>query len=140
MRSCLVEVVHIRIEHALELLLMKNQQMIETLLPDAPQEPLTDRIGSGRVIACFEDRDAAGCGHARETRSKFAITIVNEIFRCLPIRRRFPELLRHPGIRGRPCNADMDHPSRFQFYDEEGKERSKEQIGHLQEVASPNAG
>jgi hypothetical protein len=79
--------------------LMQDQQMIETLLPDAPQEPRTDRIGSGRVIGCFEDRDAAGCGHARETGSKFASKIVNEIFRCLPIRRRFPERYappRHP--------------------------------------------
>ena len=36
MGSCLVEVGHIGIEHALEMLLMKNQQMIETLLSDAP--------------------------------------------------------------------------------------------------------
>ena len=28
----------------------------------------------------------------------------------------------------------MDHPSRFQFYYEESKERSKEKVSHLQEV------
>jgi hypothetical protein len=50
MRSCLVEVDHIGIEHALELPLMQNQQMIEAFLPHAPQEALTDRIGSWRVI------------------------------------------------------------------------------------------
>ncbi len=32
-RSCLVEVVHIRVEHALELLLMEDEQMIEALTP-----------------------------------------------------------------------------------------------------------
>jgi hypothetical protein len=32
----------------------------------------------------------------------------------------------------------MDHASRFEFDDEKGKERSKEEIRDLQEVASPN--
>ena len=32
----------------------------------------------------------------------------------------------------------MDHPSRLQFYDEEGKERPKEQVSHLQEVTGPD--
>jgi hypothetical protein len=36
MWSCSVEVGHIRIQNALELPLMQDQQMIETLLPDAP--------------------------------------------------------------------------------------------------------
>ena len=45
MRSCLVEVDHIGIEHALELPLMQDQKVIETYLPHAPQEALTDRIG-----------------------------------------------------------------------------------------------
>jgi hypothetical protein len=32
----------------------------------------------------------------------------------------------------------MDHPSRVEFDDEKGKERTKEEIRDLQEVASPN--
>jgi hypothetical protein len=36
MRSCLVEVDHIHIEHALELLLLKDQQVIQTFLPYTP--------------------------------------------------------------------------------------------------------
>jgi hypothetical protein len=32
----------------------------------------------------------------------------------------------------------MDHTSRFEFDDEKGKERTKEEIRDLQEVASPN--
>jgi hypothetical protein len=36
MGSCLIEVGHIRIEHALELLLMQDQQMVQAFLSDAP--------------------------------------------------------------------------------------------------------
>jgi hypothetical protein len=32
----------------------------------------------------------------------------------------------------------MDHPSRFQLYYEEGKERPKEQVSPLQEVTGPD--
>jgi hypothetical protein len=34
----------------------------------------------------------------------------------------------------------MDHPSRLQFDEEEGKERAKEQIGDLKEVTRPDLG
>jgi hypothetical protein len=32
----------------------------------------------------------------------------------------------------------MDHPSRLQFDDAKGKERAKEEIGHLHEVTRPD--
>jgi len=31
----------------------------------------------------------------------------------------------------------MDHLPRFQFNDEEGKERAEEEIAHLQEITGP---
>ena len=49
MRPGSVEVVRIRVEHAVELLLMEDEQMIEALTPDTSQEPLTDGIGSRGV-------------------------------------------------------------------------------------------
>jgi len=55
MRSCLVEVGHILIEHALELLLAGDQQMVETFLSDASQIAFTDRIGSWSMIRGFEN-------------------------------------------------------------------------------------
>ena len=91
MRSCLVEVRHIRIEDPLELLLLKDQQVVEAFLPHAPQEAFTDRIGSGSVIRSLENLDITRCRHPSKTWSKFAIVITNQILRCLPIRRGFPE-------------------------------------------------
>ena len=53
MRSCLVEVGHIRIEHVLELLLLKDQQVVEAFLPHTPHEAFTDGIGAWRMIGGF---------------------------------------------------------------------------------------
>jgi hypothetical protein len=57
MRSSPIEVGDIAIEHALELFLLNNQQMIQAFLFDAPQEALADRIGAFRVIRRFENLD-----------------------------------------------------------------------------------
>jgi hypothetical protein len=48
-----VEVVHIRAQHAVELLLMQDEQMIEALTPDTAEEPLTHGIGARGVIRSF---------------------------------------------------------------------------------------
>jgi hypothetical protein len=119
MGSCLVEVGHILIQNTLESLLLQDQQVIQAFLTHTSQEAFTDGIGSGRVIGRFEYLDAAGCGNARKTGSKFAITIANEIFRCLPIRSRFPQLLGYPGIGRGSRHADMDHSSCFELDEEE---------------------
>src|SRR5947209_19257423 len=66
----------------------------------------------------------------RERGPEFAIVITNEIFRRLPIGGGFSQLLRHPGISRRARHAHMDHPSRFQFYYEEGL-RAAERTGQL---------
>jgi hypothetical protein len=67
----------------------------------------------------FEDLDRARFRHTSKARPKLAIIITNQILRPLPIRGGFPKLLCYPGIRRRAGHADMDHPSRLQFYDEE---------------------
>lgn len=117
---------------------MKDQQVVEAFLPHTPQEALADRIGAGSVIRSPEDFNATCCRHPHATRSKLAIVITDQIFRCLPIRGSFPKLLRHPGIGRISCHSDMDHPSGLELDDEESEERLKEEIRYLQEVAGPN--
>ena len=111
MRSCLVEVRHIRIEDALELPLMKDQQVVEAFLPHTPHEAFTDRIRSGSVVRSLENLDVTCRRHPDETGSKLAIVITEQILRCLPIRRGFPKLLRNPGIGRRSCDSNMDYPA-----------------------------
>jgi hypothetical protein len=131
MRSRLVAVGDITIEHAVELPLIEDQQMVETFLPHTPGEALADRIGSRSVIGCFEDLDAAGCGHARKAVPKFAIVITNQILWRLSIWRSFSELLGNPRIGRRSCYAYVDYSPRLEFDNEERKERSKEEIRDL---------
>ena len=46
MRPCPIEVGNIAIEHSLELLLLKDQQVVQAFLPHTPHETLADGIGS----------------------------------------------------------------------------------------------
>jgi hypothetical protein len=64
MRSCLVEVRYIRIEDALELPLMKEQQVVKAFLPHTPGEALTDCIRSGSVIRGLEDFNCSRRHHS----------------------------------------------------------------------------
>src|SRR5262245_12294742 len=90
MRSCRVEVGHVRIQYALELSLLQDQQVIQAFLTHTSQEAFTDGIGSGSVNGGFEYLDAAGCGHARETGAKFGIIIPNQVLGCVSIWGGFP--------------------------------------------------
>jgi hypothetical protein len=134
MRSGLVEVRHIPMKDALKLFLVKDQEVVETFLSDTPHEAFTDGIGSWGAIGCFEYLYGTRCSHPSETRPKFAIVITHQVLRCLSIGSGFPKLLRHPGIGRGSGNADMNHSPCLEFDDEKGKEGSKAEIAHLQEV------
>ena len=138
MRPCLVEVGHIRIHNALELPLLQDQQVIQTFLPHAPQEALANSIGSGCMMRRFENLNAACRRHPSKAGPKFTVVISKEIFRCLPIGGGFSQLLSYPGVGRRARHAHMDDLACLELDEEEGKERSKEQIGDLQEVAGPD--
>jgi hypothetical protein len=96
MRSGQVEVRHILIEHALKLLLVKDQQVVKTCLSYAPGEAFADRIGAFRMKGRLEHLDGTRGRHPSKTGSKFAIIIANEILRRLPIRGSFPERYAQP--------------------------------------------
>ncbi len=91
MRSDLIEVLDIGIKDTMQLLLLEDEQVIETLSPHTPQKAFTDGISPWCVIRCFQDLDAAGCCYARETGSKLAVTITNQILRPLSKGSRFPQ-------------------------------------------------
>ena len=138
MRSSLIEIQDIGPEEAGESLLMEDQEVIQAFSPHASQKALTDGIGLWRTIRRSKHLDAARCCYARKIRAEFAIIIPNQVSRSFSKRSCLPQLLRDPGIRGGSCHIDVDDLARFQFDDEEGKERTKEEIGNLQESAGPH--
>ena len=131
MRSSVVFVCHILIEHALELPLVKDQDMIKAFLSHTPHEAFADRIGSWSMIGCFENLNRTCGSSTSEAGPKFAIIITNQILRRLPRGRGFPKLVRHPRIGGRSCHLRVDHLPRREFDDDKREERSKEEIRHL---------
>jgi hypothetical protein len=110
---------------------MEDQQVVKAFLPNTPHKAFADGVRLWSMIRCFENLNATRCRHPSEARPKFAIVIPNQILRCLPIRRGFSKLLRHPGIGGSSCHSHVDYASRFEFDDDEREERSKEEIRHL---------
>jgi hypothetical protein len=86
MGSCLIEVDHIRIEHALELLLLQDQQMVQAFLSHTPQKAFADRVGSWGLNRRCEDLDRARFRYPSEARPELAIVITNQVLRCEPIR------------------------------------------------------
>src|SRR5260370_35758744 len=122
----------------MQLLLTEDQHVSQTLQPNTSQETFTNRIGSWRVIRCFEHLDTARYCNTSETGSKLAIMIANEIPGGLSIRSRLPQLLCGPSVGGRSRHADMDDLPRFQFNEEKRKERANEQVSHLEEIAGPD--
>ncbi len=68
----------------MQLLLLEDKQVIETLTPHTPRKRSQMALARGVVIRCFQDLDAAGCCYARETGSKLAVTITNKILRPFP--------------------------------------------------------
>jgi hypothetical protein len=65
MRPGSVEVLDRGTQDTMQLLLLQDEQVIETLATHAAHKPFTDGIGQWCVIGRFEYLDAAGCGHAR---------------------------------------------------------------------------
>jgi hypothetical protein len=52
--SGLIKVLDIRIKDTLQLLLLEDEQVIETLAPHTAQKAFTDGIGARSVIGCFQ--------------------------------------------------------------------------------------
>ncbi len=141
MRSSSIEVLDIGMQDTMQLLLQEDEKVIETLSTHAAQKPFTDRIGSWWVVRRGEHLDAAGCGYASETGSKFAITIANEIVRRLSIGSRLPQLLGGPGVGRRSwrcVDTHMDDFTKLHIDNEEGKQRAKEEVCDLQEITRPD--
>jgi hypothetical protein len=109
MRSFPVEVPHILIEHALQLLLVEDQQMVKAFLSHTPQETFADRIGSWSMKRRFENLDVTHCRQPSKKWPKFAIIITNQILWRLSKWCGFSELLCDPRVGRRSCHAYVDH-------------------------------
>ena len=121
-----------------QLLLLQDEQVIETLSSYTSQKAFTDRIGPWCVIRRDEHLDAARVCDSSETGSKLAVMITDEILWRLPIGSCLPQVLGSPGVGRRSRHPDVDNLPRFQFNNEKRKERTEAQVGDMQEIAGPD--
>jgi hypothetical protein len=91
MGSGLIEVDDIGFEKPSELLLMQDEEVIETYSPHASQKTFTDSIGLRGSIRRSQHIDATCGRHACEIRTEFPVIIPNQVFGCLSIRSRLPQ-------------------------------------------------
>ncbi len=120
-----IEVLNVGGEHAVELLLMQDEQVIETLASRTSEKPFTDGILSRGVRRGFENLNGTRLRNSREAHPKLAIIITDEVLRPLAIGGGLPELLCGPSVGRTSCDADVDHSTRFQFDNEEANRERK---------------
>ena len=90
MRSDLIEVLDIGTKNTMQLLLLQDEQVIETLPSHTSQKAFTDRIGPWWLIRRGEHLEAARVCDSSETGSKLVVMITDEILRTLTIGSGFP--------------------------------------------------
>jgi hypothetical protein len=78
-----VEIRDVATQDTMQLLFMKDQDVVQTLSPNAQEKAFTDGIGAFGVIGCFQYLDATGDCYSSETGPEFAIMIANKILRRL---------------------------------------------------------
>jgi hypothetical protein len=111
----------------MELLLMQDEQVVETLSPHTSEKPFTDGIRSRGVIRSLKNFKVTRLRNSREAHPKLAIMIMDEILRPLAIGVGLPKRFGGPSVGRTPCDADMDDSARFQFDYEEGKQEAEKQ-------------
>ncbi len=90
------------------------------------------------VVRRWKHFDAACYRHSCQIRSEFPVIVPNQIFGCVPIWSRFPQLLRHPRIGRKARHIYVNHLARLQLDEKKGKKGTEEEIRPLQKITSPH--
>ena len=104
------------------MLLVQDEQVIETLPAHAPQKAFAVGVGARSAERCSQKLDPSSLRHPVKERTKLAVVVMDQESGCLPIGRCFPELLRNPSIGGMTSDSNIHHFSALQLNDEEGIE------------------
>jgi hypothetical protein len=111
MRPSLVEVLGRGLEYAVELLLMQDEQLIETLTAHTSQKPFTDGIRARGFLRCCEHLDVTRLRHTGEDHPKLAIVLTDEVLRSCAKSGGFPQRYVRPTYRWE--TASRPHGSLF---------------------------
>src|SRR5690348_12307984 len=85
------------VEKPVELLLMKDENVIQACSSHAPQKTLTDSIGLRGSLRRSKHPDTTGGCHSCNIRPELLVSIPEEVLWSLPIRSRFLSFVRYHG-------------------------------------------
>jgi len=135
----MVEVGHIRAEHASQLRLAEDEDVVQALPPHAPQEALAGRVGPQGAHGRAQDADPARGGEAVEARPVLGVVVADQESRGRPEGRRLAQLLGDPGVRRVPRHANVLHPARPERDHEERIYGPEAHVSDREEIAGPDA-
>ena len=98
-----------RARHAVELLLMQDEQMIEAFTPYTAKESLTDGIRAWGVRRSFKNLNGTRLRNTSEAHPKLAVVITDKVLRPHTKGGGEPSLLSSPRVGGISSHADVDH-------------------------------
>jgi hypothetical protein len=106
-----VEVGDVLGQDPLQVPLAEDQDMIDALAADAPEEALADGVRARRPNRRQDHVDAATGRDPCEGGAVLGVVVVDQEARPRPLRRRLAELLGDPRVAGRSGDAHVHHAS-----------------------------
>jgi hypothetical protein len=135
----MVEVRHVLNEHATQMPLVQDQQVIQTVISDRSQPPLRDGVGLGRSERSADRCDAQVADPAMEGRSVAAVAVMHEKARWLTIpTASLDDLLARPLAGRMTRRSDMHDFATGVMNDEKDIDCPEEDSLDAKEVAGPD--
>ena len=111
MRSCLIEVVNVLGDNLQKMVVIYNDDKVQTLAPQAAYESFANGVGFGRCDGRTNDLDSCpGCGSIKLT-AIFFVIVANKKLGTFAKGRSFSQLLRNPQLGRMTGHADMNNPT-----------------------------
>lgn len=138
MGSLSIEIVSISRDNSMQLMGMKDEEIVCAFSFKRAHKTFTQGIGSGSPGRCVFGFDTGVLEQVLELVAKLTIVIMNEISGTLTPGRGFPNLLRRPFVSGIGGDGRMYNPARFMFHDHKDIERFEEERVDGGKVTSPD--
>jgi hypothetical protein len=90
MRSLLIEVFDVLIEHSKKMALTKDEHVVEAFTAHAADEALADRVGVRRTKRCLQDFHSSAFGNTIEFLPELVVAIADEEPRAHAVGRKIP--------------------------------------------------
>jgi hypothetical protein len=133
-----VEIGYVLRQHAPEVPLAEDEQVIDALASDAAEEALADGVCPRRADGRADHLEAA-CGRdPSERRPVVGVVVVDQEPGSGALRRRLAQLLGDSRVGGGAGDADVDDPPRPQLDDDLREQGPEDEVGQPQDVARPD--